>query len=90
MNPHRYAIPRLKQVEQLVAEAYTNEEIGRKLALATKSVKNMVSELLVENDARNRTELALIVHHIIPAAKVERLSLFEIVEHAHPVQWDDS
>lgn len=84
------ATPRMRQVEALVAQAYTNEEIGRKLGLTTKTIKNMVSELLFETHSRNRTELALMTHNIIPASRTDRLASFQLERYDHPVNWDRS
>ena len=47
--------PRELEVLQLLAEGLTNEQVGRRLGLPSRTVKTHVQHLLVKLDARDRT-----------------------------------
>lgn len=51
--------PRLAAVLELVAQGATNAEIAAQLYLTEKTVKNMVSEVLIRLDVDNRTKAAV-------------------------------
>lgn len=46
----------------LVGQGRTNQEIGRKLALSTATVKAYMSRILTKLDLTNRVQVALLVH----------------------------
>jgi len=48
-----------RRILELIAEGLTNREIGGKLHLAEKTVKNYVSNLLAKLDMQRRTEAAV-------------------------------
>jgi len=50
---------RERQVLQLITEGLTNRQIGERLTLAEKTVKNYVSGLLVKIGAERRTQAAV-------------------------------
>lgn len=64
---------RTREIQALIGQGYTNQQIADKLIISIKYVKNLTSELLDEHHAKNRTELALLAHNIIPASLVERI-----------------
>jgi two-component system response regulator DevR len=86
----RTSTPRMQAVEKLVAQGYTNAEIGKKLFLSEKTIKNMVSDILWETHTRNRTELALMSHNIIPQSYADRIQAAMPAEIVHPTNWDRS
>jgi two-component system response regulator DevR len=51
--------PQEQRVASLLAEGLTNRQIGDRLGLAEKTVKNHVSAVLTKLGAANRTEAAL-------------------------------
>lgn len=56
--------PREQEVLELVAEGANNREIGQKLCIAEKTVKNHVSSIMNRLGLRNRTQLAIWVHRL--------------------------
>jgi two-component system response regulator DevR len=58
--------PQEKRVAVLLAEGLTNRQIGERLGLAEKTVKNHVSAVLTKLGAANRTEAALRVERGLP------------------------
>ncbi|MBO0686489.1 MAG: response regulator transcription factor [Candidatus Dormibacteraeota bacterium] len=59
-----------ERILQLVADGYTNREIGQKLRLAEKTVKNYVSTILSKLEVARRAEAAayLARHNTLPGA----------------------
>jgi DNA-binding NarL/FixJ family response regulator len=53
--------PRERTVLRLIGEGLTNREIGQRLQLAEKTVKNNTSELLAKLGLGNRTQAAILV-----------------------------
>lgn len=51
--------PREHEVFLLVAEGMTNQEIGKKLFISEKTVKNYVTKVRKKLGASNRTQVAL-------------------------------
>jgi len=58
-DPLASLTPQERRVLALVAEGHSNREIASRMALAEKTVKNHVSNLLAKLDLDNRTEAAL-------------------------------
>jgi DNA-binding CsgD family transcriptional regulator len=50
---------RQQEAVQLAAEGFTNEQIGRRMSLATSTVKNMIYELCSLTGCNSRTQLAI-------------------------------
>lgn len=57
--------PQERKVVELLAEGLTNRQIGERLGLAEKTVKNHVSGLLPKLGAANRTEAALTASRLL-------------------------
>jgi two-component system, NarL family, response regulator DevR len=57
--------PQERKVVELLAEGLTNRQIGERLGLAEKTVKNHVSGLLPKLEAANRTEAALTASRLL-------------------------
>ena len=53
---------REREVLQLVAEGLSNQEIGRQLSLAEKTVKHYMTNILAKLQVRSRIEAALLAH----------------------------
>jgi len=53
---------REREVVGLVADGKSNREIAETLALSTKTVERHITNILAKVGARNRTELARLVH----------------------------
>jgi DNA-binding NarL/FixJ family response regulator len=60
---------RERQILALIAEGLTNRQIGEKLSLAEKTVKNYVSGLLSKLGLQRRTQAAIVQLGAFPAAK---------------------
>lgn len=58
--------PQEQRVASLLAEGLTNRQIGERLGLAEKTVKNHVSAVLAKLGAANRTEAALRTARVLP------------------------
>jgi two-component system response regulator DevR len=58
--------PQEQRVAFLLAEGLTNRQIGERLGLAEKTVKNHVSAVLTKLGAANRTEAALRTARVLP------------------------
>lgn len=54
-----YLTPREEQILALVAQGYSNKEIGRMLTLQEKSIKHVMTRVLKKLQVRNRTEAAI-------------------------------
>lgn len=68
--------PAQKRIAELVAQAYPNREIARRLKIKEQSVRNELSRIFRKMGVWNRVELALLMrnaqaeeHAIVPAAK---------------------
>jgi two-component system response regulator DevR len=59
--------PQEQRVASLLAEGLTNRQIGERLGLAEKTVKNHVSAVLTKLGAHNRTEAALRAARDLPS-----------------------
>ena len=57
-----------RRILSLIAEGLTNRQIGSRLGLAEKTIKNYVSSLLAKMGLRSRTQAALFVTGRTPAA----------------------
>lgn len=57
--------PREEQILQGIAQGLSNREIGEKLNIAEKTVKNYVTNVLQKLHVRNRVEAAMLAHHHI-------------------------
>lgn len=55
--------PREEQILEGIAQGLSNREIGDKLNIAEKTVKNYVTNVLQKLHVRNRVEAAMIAHH---------------------------
>src|SRR5690606_28163154 len=53
--------PQERQMLDLIGEGLTNRQIGERLYLAVKTVKNYVSSLLSKLDLKRRTQAAVLV-----------------------------
>jgi len=60
--------PAQKRIAQLVAQAYPNREIARRLKIKEQSVRNEVSRIFKKIGVWNRVELALLVRNGVPKA----------------------
>lgn len=62
--------PRQEQILALIAEGMTNREIGARLGVAEKTVKNSVTGLLASLNLQRRSQAAVyaVLHHE-PAAR---------------------
>jgi two-component system response regulator DevR len=58
--------PQEQRVASLLAEGLTNRQIGERLSLSEKTVKNHVSAVLAKLGAANRTEAALRTARVLP------------------------
>jgi two-component system, NarL family, response regulator DevR len=58
--------PQEQRVASLLAEGLTSRQIGQRLGLAEKTVKNHVSAVLAKLGAANRTEAALRTARVLP------------------------
>jgi two-component system, NarL family, response regulator DevR len=61
--------PRERQILALIGEGLTNRQIGERLALAEKTIKNYVSALLSKLGLQSRTQAAVLHATIDPAAR---------------------
>lgn len=60
-DPRLHALsPREREILDLIADGYTNRQIGEKLFLAEKTVKNYVSSLLAKLGMQRRTQAAVL------------------------------
>lgn len=57
--------PREEQILEGIAQGLSNREIGEKLNIAEKTVKNYVTNVLQKLHVRNRVEAAMLAHHHI-------------------------
>ncbi|MFC7622482.1 response regulator [Microlunatus sp. GCM10028923] len=57
-DPTRVLTPQERKILELIGEGLTNRQIGERLYLAEKTVKNYVSNLLAKLDLRRRTQAA--------------------------------
>jgi len=55
----------------LVGEGLTNRQIGERLSLAEKTVKNYASELFAKLGMKRRTQAAAFAARVIPADREE-------------------
>jgi two-component system, NarL family, nitrate/nitrite response regulator NarL len=55
---------REQQIANLVAQALSNKEIARKLAISEKTVKNYMTNLMEKLGARNRVEVAILAARV--------------------------
>ena len=55
--------PREEQILEGIAQGLSNREIGDKLNIAEKTVKNYVTNVLQKLHVRNRVEAAMLAHH---------------------------
>ena len=63
-NARAHLSAREEQILELVAQALSNKEIGEKLSLSEKTVKNYMTNILQKLQVRNRVEAALLAHQI--------------------------
>jgi two-component system response regulator DevR len=56
--------PREREILELIADGLSNREIGQRLFLAEKTVKNYVSNLLAKLDLQRRTQAAVLATEI--------------------------
>jgi len=54
----RFLTPQERRILDLIGDGLTNRELGERMGLAEKTVKNYVSTLLVKLGMRRRTEVA--------------------------------
>jgi DNA-binding NarL/FixJ family response regulator len=54
--------PREEQILELLGDCLTNREIGARLGITEKTVKNTVTTVLAKSGVRNRTQAAVLVH----------------------------
>ena len=54
----RFLTPQERRILDLIGDGLTNRELGERMGLAEKTVKNYVPTLLVELGMRRRTEVA--------------------------------
>lgn len=57
---HKYLTERETQVAQLIAQGDSNKEIGERLKLSAKTVKNHVSNILRKLALQRRTQIAIL------------------------------
>jgi DNA-binding NarL/FixJ family response regulator len=62
---------REKQILALIGEGLTNRQIGERLSLAEKTVKNYASELFAKLGMKRRTQAAAFAARVIPADREE-------------------
>jgi DNA-binding NarL/FixJ family response regulator len=60
-DPLAELTPQERQILDLIGEGMTNRQIGERLYLAEKTVKNYVSALLAKLDLKRRTQAAVLV-----------------------------
>ena len=61
-----------RRILALIAEGFTNRQIGQEMHLAEKTVKNYVSNLLAKLGMERRTQAAVFAARLDPAAKRPR------------------
>ena len=78
-SPQDERLARLTQQERkildLIAEGLTNRQIGERMFLAEKTVKNYVSNLLAKLGMERRTEAAVVRHPARASGRVGRIIL---------------
>ncbi|GAB3210964.1 response regulator [Marinactinospora thermotolerans] len=60
-DPLAALTPQERQILELIGEGMTNRQIGERLYLAEKTVKNYVSSLLAKLDLKRRTQAAVLI-----------------------------
>ena len=63
INPQNNLTPWQKRIAELVAQAYPNREIARKLQIKEQSVRNELSRIFKKMGVWNRVELALLMRN---------------------------
>jgi DNA-binding CsgD family transcriptional regulator len=64
--------PRQRQVADLAARGFTNEEIGDELGISVNTVKSRLKEVFDVLEVRNRTELVHVLRLLAPPEEVRR------------------
>ncbi|CAK7283428.1 response regulator [Streptomyces misionensis] len=64
--------PRERDILALIGDGLTNREIGRKLYLSEKTVKNHISRLLAKLGVQRRVQAAVLASHLEPRDPKER------------------
>lgn len=64
--------PRERDILALIGDGLTNREIGRKLYLSEKTVKNRISRLLAKLGVQRRVQAAVLASHLEPHDSGER------------------
>ncbi len=62
MNRATTLSAREREILSLIAEGYTDAEIGRQLVISVNTVQNHVKSILRKLEARNRTQATSIYH----------------------------
>ncbi|WP_251092013.1 response regulator transcription factor [Streptomyces sp. Caat 7-52] len=66
--------PRERDILALVGDGLTNREIGERLFLSEKTVKNHISRMLAKLGVRRRVQAAVLASHLEPQEPGERLT----------------
>ncbi|MFS4094318.1 response regulator [Streptomyces sp. AF1A] len=66
--------PRERDILALIGDGLTNREIGRRLYLSEKTVKNHISRLLAKLGVQRRVQAAVLASHLEPQESPERSS----------------
>ncbi|TXJ76643.1 response regulator transcription factor [Streptomyces lavendulae] len=64
--------PRERDILALIGDGLTNREIGRRLYLSEKTVKNHISRLLAKLGVQRRVQAAVLASHLEPQGTKER------------------
>ncbi|HEY8984993.1 MAG TPA: response regulator transcription factor, partial [Streptomyces sp.] len=64
--------PRERDILALIGDGLTNREIGKKLYLSEKTVKNHISRLLAKLGVQRRVQAAVLASHLEPVEGEER------------------
>ncbi|GHK05054.1 response regulator [Streptomyces sp. NPDC003753] len=64
--------PRERDILALIGDGLTNREIGKRLYLSEKTVKNHISRLLAKLGVQRRVQAAVLATHLEPSESAER------------------
>ncbi|MFF4213041.1 response regulator [Streptomyces sp. NPDC001796] len=64
--------PRERDILALIGDGLTNREIGKRLYLSEKTVKNHISRLLAKLGVQRRVQAAVLATHLQPSESAER------------------
>ncbi|MGW3498540.1 response regulator [Streptomyces sp. NPDC001020] len=67
--------PRERDILALIGDGLTNREIGKKLYLSEKTVKNHISRLLAKLGVQRRVQAAVLASHLEPPTSGDRSAL---------------